>query len=175
MIRVATIALAVTLSPTLAAAQAAPLALDSFRSICQANLDQPETSARFAADGWTLAPDSLSDAFTQDIVDPDAEALFVRDVGAGKVLAATMSEKRGLLGTRTRSVCFIRVFVETPDQMRADFRSRMGAAPDTATDSDEVRADSWSSLLAGQVIGLRAVKLPEGYWMVTAYRVLTNA
>ncbi len=158
-----------------ATAQAAPMALDTFGAICQADANQSQTAAQFEADGWTAPPAALLPAFAHELMEPDEEALFVRDAGTGKILAATMTEKRGLLGTRTRSACFLRVFVETPDQMRADFRNRMEVEPDTITDNAKVHADLWTTLLKGRTVGFRAEKLPEGFWMVTVSRVLVNA
>ncbi|MBT8408044.1 MAG: hypothetical protein KJN93_00280 [Alphaproteobacteria bacterium] len=107
-------------------------------------------------------------------MDPDDARRFALKTGGATILAAAMTERRGFIAKRNKTICFVRVFVETPDQMRADFRTRMGNAPDTTTDSIEVRADVWATLLGGRVVGFRAVNLPDGIWMVTISRMLAD-
>lgn len=166
--------LGLALVATGAAAQPAPRALDTFQSVCAKDLSHDATAAALAEDGWQPAPPELEALFGQDILDPDDARRFVIDTGDGTLLAAAMTERRGLLGTRNRTLCFVRLFLETPDPIRADFRARMGAAPDNTTDSDEVRADLWGTIPSGRIVGLRAVNLPEGFWMITVSRTLAD-
>lgn len=159
------------ISASTALSQPAPTALDAFQSICMAEADHTSTVAAFERTGWSQPSAQFEQYLTQDLLDPDDAALFSLDAGGVPIFAAAMSEKRGLLGNRSRTLCFVRLFTDDPTLIRADFRGRIGTDPDEVTDSDEVRADTWLTFLEGRVFGLRAVKLGDGFWMVTLNRM----
>lgn len=160
---------------TAAVGQGAPLALSTFSDVCLTDTEHSRTVAAFSQAGWSASPSELEQLFAQDLVDPDETSRFVMNLdGGGSVLAAALSEKRGLLGTRNKTVCMLRLFVETPERIRADFRDQQAAQPDDVTNSAEVAADIWDSYSNGKVIGFRATLLPEGFWMVTLTRVLVD-
>ena len=171
---VMTLACGAILVAGIAAAQVAPKALDSFKEICLPGASHIDTVAAFERTGWTEAPDELSQFFNQDVVDPDAEERFILNYQGGVILAAALSERRGLLAKRDMTVCMVRVFTDDPTRMRADFLSRMDVSPDQDVDSEEVRANIWFEILGLELVAFRAVKIQENMWSVTTYRTLIN-
>ena len=169
-----TIALGLTLIGGAASAQVAARALDSFSELCLPGNSHPDTAAAFRDAGWSTAPDEFDELLAQDVVKPEQAERFVLNYQGGTILASSVSERRGLIRKRNKTMCMVRVFVETPDEMRADFQSRMPSSPDKTTESAKVRADTWTKFLSGRVVAFRAVNVQEGVWSVSVYRVLAD-
>ncbi|MDU8944606.1 hypothetical protein [Ovoidimarina sediminis] len=162
------LALMALVAATPATAQPAPTALDTFQSVCARNLSQNAAATALAAAGWKTASPDLRNLFETDLINAARAQNFFMEIGGGAILASTATERRGLMRKRQKSLCFVRLFAEAPDRMRADFRARMGSAPHDSTQNEAVRADIWAA--ASHVTGFRAVRLPEGHWMITVSR-----
>ncbi|MCP4936126.1 MAG: hypothetical protein GY927_18470 [bacterium] len=138
-------------------------------------LTQEQVEKEFKARNWKSPDPALHILYQQDNTNPDSTAYFMFDEpSGGKVLGASLSEKKGILLSRQKSTCFIRIFVETPERLRDDFRSLIKIPADNSVDNSNVLADVWASYLKGKVIGFRAVRSSNGYWTITATRILTN-
>ncbi|MEM7777379.1 MAG: hypothetical protein AAF732_17395 [Pseudomonadota bacterium] len=172
---VALTSVVITLNSPPATAQVAVTFLDTFQKVCLPELTFERTVAEFKASGWKSPEDALHPLYAQDITKPDQKAYFVFDEPTGgKVLGAAFSERRGLLITRHKTTCLVRAFLEAPSRLRKDFRKLLKEPPSRSTSNQEILADAWLNLLKGRVFGFRAIKTKNGFWIVTAYRVLTS-
>ena len=158
-----------------AEAQVAERFLTAFENLCLPKKSYEEVVAGFKSRGWKSAESDLDPLYAQDLSKPDLQSKFVFEEPNGeKVLGASLSEERGLFFSRNRTICMVRIFVESPLRVRNDFSKLIGSPSKETVDREGYLADAWVSYIRGKVIGFRAVRSSQGHWVVTAYRIFTD-
>lgn len=146
--------------------------VDDFEQACLGQSTFEKQAKQFVSMNWTIAPSEFASILSQELVKPESSENFVRDIpGGGKYLAATtIGMARSGLSSRKSLNCFVRMWTDTFDEAREDFRTRINRPPDKVTDSNDVAADSWITLLTGEVVSFRVIKTDQGIYMVTISR-----